>query len=87
MDFETGRPTNADASTVSGRDELASFVEAVLADFRLGGGETEWENAKLDRFLEALGAIAGARLVDAEDQEAASWRLFEEMIAAATGYE
>ena len=87
MDFETGRPTNADTSTVSSRDELAGFVEAVLADFRLGGGEAEWENATLDRFLAALAAIAGARLVDAEDQEAASWWLFAEMIAAATGYE
>jgi hypothetical protein len=87
MTYETGRKTRADPSVVTSRDELADFVEVVLGDFRLGGGESEWENATLDRFLEGLAAFAGARVVDQADQEAPSWTLFAEMIAAATGYE
>ena len=87
MDFETGRRTNADTSPVSTRDDLANFLEAVLDDLRTGGGRDQWENPTLDRFLDALAAIASARIADRDDQEAASWRLIAEMIASATGYE
>ena len=85
--FETGRRTNVDTSSIATRADLAEFLEKVLADFRTGGGEAEWENATLDRFLDGLAAFAGARVWDRDDQETASWRLFAEMIAVATGYE
>lgn len=87
MDYETGRSTHADASSVVTRDDFADFLEVVLGDLRLGCGDREWENATLDRFLEALATFALARVIDAEDQEAPRWALFAEMIVAATGYE
>jgi hypothetical protein len=87
MGLETGRRTDVDTSAVSTRDDLADFLEAVLDDLRTGGGRDQWENPTLDRFLDALAATASARVADRDDQEAASWRLFAEMIASATGYE
>jgi len=81
------RATNVDPSSVSSRDGFADFLEAVLDDFRAHGGRTEWENTTLDRLLEALAAFAAARVVERGEQETASWSLFAEMIAAATGYE
>jgi hypothetical protein len=87
MSFETGRCTTADPSRVSGRDGFADFLEVVLRDFRHGGGESEWENGTLDRFLGALAAFAQARVVDQKDQDTPSWRLFAETVVAATGYE
>ena len=85
---ETGRATDVDPSNVESRDDLARFLLAVLADFR-ATGEAEWENGTLDRFLDGLSAFAGARVVDAlkPDQEQATWRLFAEILQAATGYE
>ncbi|NYE37241.1 hypothetical protein F4692_002374 [Nocardioides cavernae] len=89
--YETGRSTTADASSVTDRDSFAYFLEVVLGDFRLGDGESEWENATLDRFLEALAAFAEARVTDGPgqdmDQDRGSWRLFAQMVVAATGYE
>jgi hypothetical protein len=87
MSYETGRFTSADPALVHDRDSFGSFVEIVLGDFRLGRGQTEWENPTLGRFLEALADFAEARVVDRGDQETATWRLFAEMMAAATGYE
>lgn len=73
---------------VSTRDDFVGFLLAVLADFRSAGG-SEWENGTLERFLDGLSAFAAARVNDQTDlwQEQASWRLFAEMIQAATGYE
>ena len=69
------------------RDEFGAFVEAVLADY-LGLGRAEWENTTVERLLDALSAFATARVVTViDDQEAPSWRLFAEMLHAATGYE
>jgi hypothetical protein len=87
MAYATGRSTTADPTLVRDRDSFGDFVEVVLGDFRLGGGESEWENATLDRFLEALASFAEARVVDRSDQETPTWRLFAELIIAATGYE
>lgn len=84
--FRTGRPVDADPSSVATRDDLADFVQAALADHRRDG-HVEWENSTLDGFLEGFAAFAAAREVVGEDQETASWRLFAQMIAAATGYE
>lgn len=88
MDYETGRATDVDPSNVEARDDFARFLSAVLADFR-STGEAEWENGTLDRFLDGLSAFAEARVIGAgePDQEKASWRLFAEIVRAATGYE
>jgi len=78
----------ADSSGVLTRDDFAGFLQRVLADFR-SGGSSEWENDTLERFLDGLAAFACAREVDrnADEQETATWRLFAEIVAAATGYE
>lgn len=88
MSYETGRFTTADPAGVRSREDFAQFAEAVLADFR-GSGSSEWENATLERFLDALAAFSAARLVDRQvnEQEMPSWRVFAEIVAAATGYE
>ncbi|WP_189078659.1 DUF7660 family protein [Mangrovihabitans endophyticus] len=88
MNYETGRATDVNPSSVETRDDFARFLSGVLADFR-SEGAAEWENGTLDRFLDGLLAVAEARLVDAstQDQEQASWRLFAELIQGATGYE
>ncbi|AXH95990.1 DUF7660 family protein [Ornithinimicrobium avium] len=87
MACETGRSTTADPSLVTDRDSFGDFLEVVLGDLRLGGGESEWENSSLDRFLEALASFAEDRVIGRADQEHASWKLFAEMVVAATGYE
>jgi hypothetical protein len=53
------------------------------------GGAAEWENGTLDRFLDGFAAFADTRVVDVpqHQQELASWRLFADMVRAATGYE
>ena len=88
VNYETGRGTGVDPSNVETRDDFARFLLAVLADFR-PTGEAEWENGTLDRFLDGLSAFADVRAVEAPepDQEQASWRLFAELVRAATGYE
>lgn len=87
MDYETGRSTTADPGGVTDRDSFGDFLEIVLGDFRVGGGSSEWENRTLEGFLEALAAFAEARVIRLEGQDDASWRLFAEMVVAATGYE
>ena len=87
MTFETGRFTDADTSRVETRDDFAAFLTEVLADFAERGGSREWENATLDRFLDGVAAFAGDRVLDGEDQDDPSWKLFAEIIAAGTGYE
>lgn len=87
MAYETGRYTTADPTTVTDRDSFGDFVEVVLGDL-LHAGQSEWENSTLDSFLGALAVFSEARVVDQPgQQEEASWRLFAEMIVAATGYE
>jgi hypothetical protein len=88
VNYETGRATDVDPSGVGTREAFARFLSAVLADFR-STGEAEWENGTLDRFLDGLSAFAAARVVEAPepDQDQASWRLFAEILRAATGYE
>jgi len=67
------------------RDDFGDFVLAVHREFLESGAE--WENATLERFREALGALALARVVDKQDQETATWQLLAELVAGATGYE
>lgn len=82
-----GRPTNVSLSSVDTRDRFAAFLQGLLGEYRSGGGRTEWENGTLERFLGALAAFADSRVAGQGDQEAPSWQLFAEIIAAATGYE
>lgn len=86
--YETRRATDVDPSSIETRKDFADFVSAVLADFRATGA-SEWENGTLDRFLDAFSAFANARVADApeQEQEQASWRLFAEIVQAATGCE
>jgi hypothetical protein len=86
MSHETGRSTTADPSTVTERDQFADFLEVVLGDFTFSG-HREWENNTLERFLGALAAYSEARVIGMKDQDMPAWRLFAEMIVAATGYE
>jgi hypothetical protein len=88
VSYGTGRATSADPSNVETRDDLARFLSAVLADFR-STGAAEWENGTLERFLDGLSAFTDARVSESPDigQERASWRLFAEIVRAATGYE
>jgi hypothetical protein len=58
----------------------------VLQDYE-AAGRTEWENGTLDQLLDAMAALSWARIAGRTDQETATWRLFAEVIAAATGYE
>jgi len=81
------RPTSADPSVVTTRADFASFLEEVVADY-MATGQDEWQNVTLEQFLDALSAFADARLVGVDwDQESPSWRLFANMIVAATVYE
>lgn len=77
-----------DPSGVETREDFAHFLSSVLSDFRATGAH-EWENGTLERFLDGLAAFADARVADVpeQQQEDASWRLFAEMVQAATGYE
>jgi len=84
----TGRSTHVEPEPSSSRDEFGDFVLGVLADFE-ESGHMEWENNTLGRFLDGLSAFALARVNDrsAQEQEQPSWKLFAELIVAATGYE
>jgi len=84
--YETGRATSVDPSGVSSRDDFADFLQAVLQDYE-SGGKAEWENATVERLLDGLTAFSWARVDGQGDQETPTWRLFAEMIVAATGYE
>lgn len=84
--YETGRATDAISSDISTRDDFGEYLLRVLEDYR-GTGATEWTNNKLEHFLDGLSAFVLARINDLPGQEDASWQLFAELIAAATGYE
>ena len=83
--YETGRATDVGPSRVETRADFTQFLTAVLADLRATGAD-EWENANLERFLDAF-ADARAADVPEQQQEDASWRLFAEIVQAAAGYE
>ena len=84
--YELGRPTGERPTGIQTRDDFGDYLLRVLGDFREAGA-AEWENNTLERFLDGLSAFALARVVDQAGQEAPTWQLFAEMVAAATGYE
>lgn len=91
-DYSTGRAAEAgDPAQVTSRDDLRRFVGQMLADF-VGSGVLEWENATLERFLEALGGYLGDldgyfrnRGEAVPDQP--DWHLVALLLLAASGYE
>ncbi len=89
--YETGRFANVgDLAQVSNHTDAAQVVQRMLADLR--AHPTEWENATLERFLEALAASLkalpglyanrGERL-----PEPPNWKVFTEALVMASGYE
>ncbi len=86
MAYETGRATTVDPSAVPSRVNFADFLQSVTQDYE-DTGQAEWENGTLPRLLDALTAVSWSREVGQVDQESATWRLFAELVVAATGYE
>lgn len=84
--YEAGRPTHENPADIRTRDDFGDYLLRVLGDYRETGA-SEWENNTLERFLDGLSAFALARVHDQPGQEDATWQLFAEIIAAATGYE
>jgi hypothetical protein len=78
------RPTTADPSEVSTRDDFATFIEGVFSDYpvertvRNGRTRVSMASSTLSR------GAAGARVVGRRDQETPSWRTFAALIVAAT---
>jgi hypothetical protein len=78
------------AEAIQTREDLAGFVLALRTDLMTNPGE--WENASLDRFLEALSAwcfdMPGYFSNRGEEQpEHPDWRLVGRMLLAASMYE
>ena len=67
------------------REDFISFTDVLLGDYRLGGGEAEWTNHTLSRFLEALSDLTEVGTMSQSEEP--TWQAFAELIAAATGYE
>lgn len=87
-EWATGRFTDEEPTDIGTRDQFGEFVHRVLLEFD-SAGRSEWENNTLQRFLDGLAAFALARdhVRPGDEQEQASWKLFAELIVAATGYE
>ncbi len=79
--YGTGGFADVTVDEVESQSDLASVVEALLADLRRD--PERWENPTLDRFLGALAAVATDRVAI----ESPTWRLMAELLLAATGYE
>ena len=80
-----------DPLSVRSREDLSAFVGELLADLQRSPGE--WEDATLDRYLEALSAYlhdlpGWCRNVAPDvNPEEAAWRLFAVALAGAAVYE
>ncbi|MFI6604451.1 hypothetical protein ACIBHX_50190 [Nonomuraea sp. NPDC050536] len=77
------------AEAVASREDLARFVEALHSDLSNGA---EWENDRLDLFLEALSAwIRDSpgyyKNIGHPATEDATWSFFAQALGAATVYE
>lgn len=76
--------------SVSSKEELADFIDALRADLRTD--EAEWENPTLEQYLEAM--AAWIRVMDRAYEntsrnfpEKPSWKLFADILFAAKIYE
>lgn len=89
--YDTGRFAEVgDLSAVSSNNDVANVIHRMLAD--LLAHPDEWENATLNRFLEALSAswndIPGLYLNRGEEfPEAPTWEMVAEALVMASGYE
>ena len=88
--FETGRAALVDAGTVDSREDAVGVVVAMLNDLRKNADA--WQNAALDTFLEGLAAsLEDLDQVYADRGELLpdqpSWRLFAELLVAASAHE
>ncbi|MGW5355879.1 DUF7660 family protein [Streptomyces sp. NPDC004031] len=70
---------------VRSREDLARYVGELLADYRRRGDT--WENATLERFLDALAACLGAHGREASADTPAEWGYLAFVLGAATVYE
>ncbi len=71
----------AAAANISTQAELSAFVANLRADLVKNGAD--WENATLDRFLEALSAYIN----DAKISDEPKWRTIAKILLAASRYE
>jgi hypothetical protein len=81
---------NEQLEEVRSKEDLAEFIAALCRDLRTDAGS--WENATLERFLDA--AQAWIRDMDGyyrnagqERPDIPSWRTFAEILSAARSYE
>ncbi len=76
--------------SINSRDDLIVFIRSLLSDLKTRPGS--WENSQLDNYLEALAAWTKDMGGHAQNRgepvpDEPSWRLFGEMLMAATMYE
>ena len=89
--YDTGRFAEVgDLDQVNSHNDLAEIVQQMLGDLR--AHPDEWENATLDRFLDALaGALQGLPGGYANRGEqfptAPTWSMFAGVLVTASGYE
>jgi hypothetical protein len=91
-DWSTGRAARVrDLAGVATREDLRRLVSQMHSDF-VESGVVEWENATLERFLEAMAAYLGDldgyfrnRKEPVPDQP--DWHLVALLLVAASGYE
>jgi len=80
-----------ETSAISSRQDFASFLNNLLLDYQQNG--RKWENQNLGDFLESLTAYASdidgryQNMPVAIDANAASWRVFADILRGATSYE
>ena len=76
---------------VTNRESFKEFVELLLIDYK--ENNDNWENNRLDSFLEAMHAFAGdldgyyKNNQPAYDSEKPSWRTFADIIRGSVVYE
>jgi hypothetical protein len=89
--YDTGRFAQvADLDQVATHTDVAVVVEQMLADLR--AHPAEWENATLERFLDALATCLEAlpaRYTNRGEQlpDQPTWKLLAETLVTASGYE
>lgn len=91
--YEAGRfaaVSRDDLQDVASPADVAQVVARMLDDLR--AHPAEWENATLERFLDALSHCLAAQPqlyanLGQQYPSTAEWRLFAEALVAATGYE
>jgi hypothetical protein len=89
--YDTGRFADVTGlDQVATHADVAGIVEQMLADLR--AHPTDWENATLERFLDALAACLDglpSRYTNQAEQlpDQPTWQLLAEVLVTASGYE